>query len=202
MTRGRPRAFDRQAALQQAMLLFWRRGYEGTSIADLREAMGINAPSLYAAFGSKEQLYREALDHYQATEGDLIWGAFLRGTTARDSIESYLRATAEHFASGRVPTGCMVALGDANLSPINTAIRETNRQMRAVTLEQVEARLLADMDKGLIPAGTDCRKVAYYYVTVQYGMSIQARDGVDVAGLTAIAEAALAAWGSLVGDKQ
>lgn len=76
--RGRPRSFDKEAALERAMEVFWRLGYEGASMTDLTAAMGIASPSLYAAFGSKEALFRQALDHYRATEGKEIWGASRR----------------------------------------------------------------------------------------------------------------------------
>ena len=84
--RGRPRRFDRQAALERAMEVFWERGYQAASMTDLTEAMGINSPSLYAAFGSKEELYREAIGHFAATESDAILAPLLEAATARAGL--------------------------------------------------------------------------------------------------------------------
>src|SRR5688572_27210770 len=110
--RGRPRAFDRDAALTRATHLFWRKGFEATSIADLTEAMGIGSPSLYAAFGSKEALYVEALHHYGENYEPLVWDAFRAAGTAREAVMSYLLDSAA-VLTGSVadnPPGCMVAL--------------------------------------------------------------------------------------------
>ena len=98
--RGRPRSFDRAAALRRAMEVFWAKGYDGASLSDLTAAMRINSPSLYAAFGSKESLFREALALYSATEGTEIWTALPDAPTAREAIERFLRATAEAFTRG------------------------------------------------------------------------------------------------------
>src|SRR5690349_867915 len=110
--RGRPRAFDREAALARATRLFWLKGYEATSIADLTEAMGIGSPSLYAAFGSKEALYREALRHYCENYDALVWARFLAAETAREAVRSLLLDSAAVLTGGRadIPSGCMVTL--------------------------------------------------------------------------------------------
>src|SRR3954467_7018846 len=100
-SRGRPRAFDRTVALGQATTLFWSKGFEATSIADLTQAMGIGAPSLYAAFGSKEALYAEALRHYAEVNGDYVWGRFYAAATARDAAWSLLMDSAAAL------TGCI-----------------------------------------------------------------------------------------------
>jgi len=108
---GRPREFDRGAALEAAMLLFWRKGFAMTSMNDLCEAMGIRSPSLYAAFGSKEGLYLEALEHYVQTVGPPIWDRLAEGATARASVESLLLAATESLPKSRAtPAGCMAAI--------------------------------------------------------------------------------------------
>src|SRR5687767_835312 len=110
--RGRPRAFDREEALAQAMRLFWRKGFEATSISDLTAAMGIGSPSLYAAFGSKEALYVEALHHYGENFEPLVWDGFRSAGPAREAVMAYLLDSAA-VLTGSVadnPPGCMVAL--------------------------------------------------------------------------------------------
>src|SRR6185369_1639575 len=108
---GRPREFDRDEALHRAMKLFWEQGYEGTTLADLQEAMGdITPPSFYAAFGSKETLFREAVELYKQSQGAPIAKALAGGPTARDSIEAFLRAAAEKFCQPGNPRGCMMLL--------------------------------------------------------------------------------------------
>src|SRR3990170_1290477 len=95
--RGRPRTFDRTAALARAMEVFWVKGYEGSSMSDLTAAMGIASPSLYAAFGSKEELFRQALKHYSDTEGRHIWDGVEDAGTAYEAVESFLMRTARVF---------------------------------------------------------------------------------------------------------
>src|SRR5215475_10872604 len=112
---GRPREFDRQKALQRAMELFWAQGYEGTTLEALQKAMGgITAPSFYAAFGSKEQLFREAIELYNETEGAPMRKALAEGKTARASMEGLLRAAAIAFSQRDRPRGCLLAMGAVN----------------------------------------------------------------------------------------
>ena len=109
---GRPRAFDRGAALEAAMVLFWRKGFAATSMNDLCDAMNVRSPSLYAAFGSKEALYLEAVEHYVLTVGPPIWGKLAEGATARAGVESLLLTATETLPESRVtiPAGCMATL--------------------------------------------------------------------------------------------
>ena len=112
MAMGRPRAFDRDKALDQALHVFWERGYEGTSIADLTEAMGINPPSLYAAFGNKETLFREALDRYEARRDEIMAEAFA-APTAREAMTRLLEGTADRLSDKDKPRGCLMVQGGA-----------------------------------------------------------------------------------------
>src|SRR6202034_3270629 len=108
---GRPREFDRDAALQAAMLLFWRKGFAATSMNDLCDAMGVRSPSLYAAFGSKEALYLEAIEHYVEIFGPPVWDKLAEGATARAGVETLLLAATESLPkSGTIPAGCMATL--------------------------------------------------------------------------------------------
>lgn len=191
--RGRPRSFDRDAALHAAMTLFWRKGFTATSMAELCQAMGIGSPSLYAAFGSKEALYAEAISRYVATEGPPIWTPLRTGETARDSVEGFLMASAACLPAADKPGGCMVTLsaiggeGHACLGATVTQAREEGRLL-------LEARLARGIAAGELPATTDAAALARFYVSVQQGMSVQARDGATRQDLEAVARAAMAAW--------
>ncbi|MFT0879203.1 TetR/AcrR family transcriptional regulator [Rhodopseudomonas sp. G2_2311] len=195
--RGRPRTFDRARALAEATRLFWIKGYEATSIADLTEAMGIGAPSLYAAFGSKEALYAEALRHYEANYEQLVWGRFHTAQTAREALEAFLldSASALTGAPDDHPLGCMVTLSAVG-SEGHAELGEMVRSARAVTLQRLEARLGEAVAAGELPASADIHAVARLYQAVQAGMSILARDGASRAELEAAARHALAHWGA------
>ncbi|TCR69633.1 TetR/AcrR family transcriptional regulator [Bosea sp. BK604] len=195
--RGRPRAFDRAEALQKAMLVFWDKGYQAASLTDLTEAMGIGSPSLYAAFGSKEGLYREAVDLYEASESDEIAGPLSLAATAREAIEGYLMASAAVFTRPGRPPGCMVVLSAVNAVGVGDETSAKLREMRAQSVTAIAARLRSAAAAGELDAGLDAEAIASYYVTVQQGMSIQARDGATRPQLEAIARGAMAAWEGL-----
>jgi AcrR family transcriptional regulator len=196
--RGRPRSFDRQAALRRAMEVFWAKGYDGTSLADLTAAMGINPPSIYAAFGSKEGLFREAVDLYSASEGDDIWSGIEQAPTAREAIGTMLHASAENFSRPGKPRGCLIVLGALNADDRNAAVCDTLREQRADNIKQLRQRLERDVAAGTLASGIDTRAIATFYVTIQQGMSIQARDGASRKALLAVADCAMTAWDSLV----
>jgi AcrR family transcriptional regulator len=197
--RGRPRGFDRDLALAKAMEVFWIRGYESASIAELTAAMGIVSPSLYAAFGCKEELFREALRLYSATESKLIWGGVEAAPSARAGFESFLYATARVFTRPDKPTGCLVVLSALQANELTQTVREELIQGRLGMIEKLQARLKRGQHDGDVPARTDTKAVATFFATVQQGMSIQARDGATCTTLGAIAWAALVGWDSLVG---
>lgn len=198
--RGRPRAFDREAALERATRLFWLRGYEATSIADLTEAMGIGAPSLYAAFGSKEALYVEALGHYQARYEALVWGRFGTAGTAREAAACLLLDSAAALSGSLVdiPRGCMVALSTVGGEGLSE-LRDLVRSARGVTLERLEARLEQARAEGELPASADLRALARFVQTVQTGMSILARDGACRGELEGVARVAMQGWDAALG---
>ncbi|MBP2300585.1 TetR/AcrR family transcriptional regulator [Azospirillum picis] len=208
-SRGRPRSFDRDAALRQAMELFWAKGYAGTSLADLTAAMGINSPSLYAAFGCKERLFREAVELYRETEGLGAWKALDACPTARDAVDWILTQTAEFAARPGKPTGCLVVLGavpsggvvsDAGEGPDDPVSRDLCDRRRD-NLEALARRLDRGVADGDLPPGVDSRAVATFYLTVQQGMSLQARDGATHDTLLGVARSAMAAWPALTGQK-
>jgi AcrR family transcriptional regulator len=191
---GRPREFDREAALEDAMLLFWRKGFAATSMNDLCDAMDVRSPSLYAAFGSKEALYLEAVEHYVQTIGPSVWDMLAEGATARAGVESLLRAGADTLPKARTkPAGCMAmlsAVGDEWPAMITDAVRK----VRLEVLNQLRARLQAAVADGELATGTDIDGLSRFYLSVFQGMAIQARDGAGRAELRAAAAAAMAAW--------
>ncbi|HEX6418572.1 MAG TPA: TetR/AcrR family transcriptional regulator [Acidimicrobiales bacterium] len=197
--RGRPRSFDRQQALRRAMEVFWAHGYEGASLSELTSAMGINSPSLYAAFGSKEQLFREAVRLYDATEGAATTRAMAEEPTARAAVEAMLRDNVEAYADPATPRGCMVVLAAATGAVASTEVQEFLAENRRQTLAVLGERIERGIHDGDLPPGTDAQGVAAFYVTILQGLSIQARDGASRARLHAVVDGAMAAWDTLTG---
>jgi len=197
--RGRPRAFDRHSALEQATRLFWTKGYEATSISDLTAAMGIGSPSLYAAFGSKEALYAEAVNFYRTNYEALVWDKFHAAATAREAASGLLydSAAALTGAVADIPRGCMVTLSSVG-SEGHSTLGELVKTSRAVTLERLESRLAQAVKAGEIPASVDLSGLARFVQTVQYGMSIVARDGAGTDELNLVAQLAMQAWDARV----
>jgi AcrR family transcriptional regulator len=200
-SRGRPRSFDRAAALDRAMQVFWQRGYEGTSLSDLTAAMGINAPSLYAAFGAKEALFTEAVDLYQSIEGAASQRALDDAPTAKAGFAALLRYHAAHYAAPDRPPGCMVILSGIVGGPENRSIREMLTARRNEGMAGMAARIRRGLREGDVSKGADAAAIAAFYAAILQGMSIQARDGAGPTVLRAIAEGAIAAWDELVAAK-
>ncbi|WP_457032888.1 TetR/AcrR family transcriptional regulator [Kitasatospora sp. P5_F3] len=190
--RGRPRSFDREAALAQAVALFWEHGYEATSVADLTAAMGIRPPSLYAAFGDKRSLFEEAVASYQQTHGAVLPRALDGEPTARAGIARMLHAAAAEYTDPAHPWGCLLTS-----STVNCTTREVERELRGVrntNVRALESRIRADIAAGHEPPGTDAAALAVFVGTVLQGMSQRARDGATRAELERVAEFAMRAW--------
>jgi AcrR family transcriptional regulator len=197
-SRGRPRSFDRDAALAAAMQVFWRRGYDGASMAELTAEMGINAPSLYAAFGSKEGLFQETLRLYLETEDCEGRNRLFGAPTARDGLHAMLRHSARSLTRANLPHGCMLILGDANSSAQNAGVHKSLCNWRREIQAALEQRLRQGIADGDVPAAADVAGIAAFYLTVLQGLSLRARDGATRDALTQIVDTALAGWDALV----
>ncbi len=191
---GRPRSFDRAQALASAMELFWRRGYEGASLADLTAAMGINRPSLYAAFGSKEKLFAEALALYEEAEGGVITRLLDEGPTARAAIEATMRHNARVYVSEGRPRGCMIVLSRLLGAPESEDVRRLLAQRRQAGEDELRLRIERGQREGDVPASIDPARMASFLTTVLQGMSVKAQDGASRAELEAAVDTALACW--------
>ena len=184
--RGRPRSFDRDKALERAMHLFWRQGYEATSVSDLTRAMGINPPSLYAAFGDKEHLYLEALERYQQRRLESVVKWFDEEPTAKAAMHRLL------IEAARELRGSMLVLSATQCSAesLQPELAGRRSSMRAI----VKARIDRGVREGELPRGTDSNALTDFYSAVFQGMSLQAREGATRKRLLATAEAAMRAW--------
>lgn len=195
---GRPRSFDRNEAVTKAMPLFWDRGYESTSLADLKAAMGdISAASFYAAFGSKEALFREVLARYLETYGQVVVPLYDPSRNPRDAIEQALRASARMQTDPAHPFGCLLVLSTATCSaenrPIQASLAAERERNRAALLACVSRAIAA----GQLPSGTDPLAFATTFNTFLIGLSIQARDGVPLAALETSISQLMQGWDSL-----
>lgn len=194
--RGRPRIFDREVALSRAMVIFWERGYEGTSISDLTDALGINAPSLYATFGSKEGLFREAIELYNSNSP--TEHALRTGKTAKEAVEAMLHDNITAYVNPGNPAGCMIVLSAIRGLEENETVRRHLVQYRQNDYAVLQRRLKQGVVEGDLPDGTDIAGLAAFYLTVLQGLSIQANDGASFEKLNTIVEHAMIAWDALI----
>jgi AcrR family transcriptional regulator len=190
---GRPRAFDMDKALDQALLLFWEKGYEGTSVADLTEAMGINPPSLYAAFGNKEALFKKALDRYETVRDQIMEEAFAV-PTAREAMTRLLEGTAERLSDKRNPSGCLMVQGALAGSEECEAVKRDLALRRAAGEVLVRERLKRGKREGDLPDDADPAALARFVATVMQGMAVQAAGGASRKELREIVDTAVRAW--------
>ena len=190
---GRPLGFDREAALYQAMLLFWRHGYEGTSVNDLTSAMAITPPSLYTAFGDKKQLFFEAVQHYLSgpvTSESIIDEA----QTAREAAAGLLNAAAVGFTGESTPAGCLLATSAISCSSAAGEVQKALAKIRLSIEERLKTRIAQDNEAGRPSGNVDAGAMAGYVMAVIQGMSTLARDGATRQKLLSVANAAMQAW--------
>jgi AcrR family transcriptional regulator len=194
MLRGRPREFDREKALTEAMLLFWRKGFHATSLRDLGDALNIRMPSLYAAFGSKEALYVEAVDLYMRATRTLLWQHLENGQRAREAIRELLVATAGELTNREAhPGGCMVTFATTD-EDMPTDVIAAILDARQDWLDIIRERLEAAVTEGELPGSTDVNALSRFYFSMVQSIGIQAHDGVPYAELVTIVDIAMSAW--------
>jgi AcrR family transcriptional regulator len=179
------------------MTVFWQRGYAGASVDALAAAMQINKPSLYAAFGSKETLFREALALYGTVEGAPVQRALDDASTARQAVEGALRANANLYTVRGKPRGCMIGLSALQCPPDDERVRRIARRTRHEGEAAIRRRIERGIADGDVPATADAKTMAAFYTAVTHGLAVQARDGVSRATLNAIVEGAMGAWEQL-----
>lgn len=196
--RGRPRSFDPDTALRAAIDVFWRQGYEATSMSDLTRAMGIASASIYACYGSKEQLFREAVELYGSVSSEPIRRALREIPGVRDSIAAMLRAAADNITGPDSPPGCMFVLGQPLGATANAEVRAFLATQRQAQFAGIRERLERGVADGEIPADADLDAIARYFQTVVQGMSVQAIDGAARADLEPVIACATAAWTALI----
>jgi AcrR family transcriptional regulator len=187
--RGRPRSFDRDAALEAAMEVFWSKGFEATSISDLTEAMDINPPSLYSAFGDKEKLFLEAIESYSKRRGESC--PYADEPTARGAIEKLLQYMARDLAESSHPRGCLMMMAAATSANASPSLQKILTEKRLGARDNLRARIKQGIEDGDVPAGTDATSLADFYSTVMMGMSLQAKDGVSRKSLLATVQQAM-----------
>ncbi len=193
MARGRPRTFDREAAVEQAMLIFWAKGFTNTSLSDLTLALKINPPSFYAAFGSKEALYMDVLERYSLEIGEKLWGELLRDGPAYRAVENLLLNTARYLSREKAPKGCLLSLSGMEGGLSENLSNELIHRRHAMFI-RLKNCLLAAREKNEISARADCESAARFYFTLQQGMVTRARDGETTDELETTAKSAMRLW--------
>ncbi|UMZ09533.1 TetR/AcrR family transcriptional regulator [Pseudomonas sp. MPFS] len=188
---GRPREFDRNQALRQALELFWARGFETTSMADLVAALGIASARIYAAFGSKEALFREAIELYESHEGGFADRALAEEPSARAAIARLLNEAVQLYTRPGQPLGCMVVSSAVNCSSDNDGVRQWLAEHRRARTASIVQRLQAAVQSGELAGHGDATSLGDYYSTVLHGLSVQARDGASAEQLRKVVALAM-----------
>jgi AcrR family transcriptional regulator len=196
VAKGRPREFDTDDVLHKALLVFWQRGFEGASLTELTEAMGISRPSLYAAFGNKEELFRRALERYAETGPGAMYSAALAAPTARAVVERLLRGAAECLTDPGHPAGCLSVQGALSCSDDAQSIKDELCALRSDGEAELRERFARAKAEGDLAAASNPEALARYVSTLLQGMSVQAAGGATREQLLDVADMALGAWPS------
>ncbi|WP_244149727.1 TetR/AcrR family transcriptional regulator [Xenorhabdus eapokensis] len=193
--RGRPLSFDRDTALQQAMELFWAKGYEGTQLVDLTVAMNINPPSFYSAFGSKKKAFYAAVELYIKTVGVKTMDRLNEASNVREGVRAMLACSVDVATSNR-SGGCLLILGIVNNSQENKDVHDYLKTVRKNTLALIYNRIEKGVKDGELPTDTNVGKLASFFLGIMQAISLQARDGVSKDELMSLIEPAMAAISS------
>ena len=193
MAVGRPRNFDPEKALEKALRVFWRRGYEGASLPELTKAMGINRPSMYATFGNKDQLFKKAVDRY-CEEPTAYLEECLAAPTVREVAERLIRGTAERLACPKNPRGCLILQGALACGKESDSVRRDLVARRAAQERAICQRFAQAAAAGELPKGIAANNLARYVSTVMQGLAVQAASGATGEELLGVAEIALRNW--------
>lgn len=192
-SRGRPRVFDKDEALDKAMQIFWNRGYEGASIAELTETLGINKPSLYSAFGNKEELFKKALIRYAAGPVAFVRDV-INESTSRKVAESFLIKVAEYLTDSSHPKGCMIVQGALSSGESAEQVKELLIRYRSSYESLLAERFEKARAEGDLPSDVNPKELAKYLATLHQGMSVQATSGASKDELIKIVNLAMKAW--------
>jgi AcrR family transcriptional regulator len=193
--RGRPLAFNQEEALNKALNVFWSHGYEGTSMAELTAAIGINKPSIYAAFGNKEALFRKALARYRAGPIAFV-GEAMKAPTARQAVESLLTNAVDFFSDKSKPNGCMIVQGALTCGQSSSTIQQELIAYRGNFETTLINRFELAKAQGDLSSDVNSKQLAKYIATIHQGMSVQATSGATREELLAIVAMALKNWPS------
>ena len=192
--RGRPKCFDEQEALQKAMMLFWKYGYEATAMSDLTKALNLTAPSIYSTFGDKSQLFHACLDYYLEHEACSLDLIFQQAETAKVAIELYLYENLKKLLQEDKPTGCMLVTATMNCSEQHQPLQHDLLLKRQQVKEKIYQRLQQGVEDGDLSSDADIQAMTDYYSTVIQGLTMQARDGVAIEQLENVVTLALKTW--------
>jgi AcrR family transcriptional regulator len=192
-TAGRPREFDLDQALDAAIEVFWRRGFEGASLTDLTAAMELSRPSVYAAFGNKETLFRKALARYAETRTAAM-SAALQAPHAKDAVERFLREFVASATDPATPPGCLTVQGGVAPDASGPAIHAALAKVRQDGHAALTLRLQQAIDEQDLPSDCDPADLALYVTTLTQGIAVQAASGTTRPQLARIVDRALAAW--------
>jgi len=191
--RGRPSNFDHEEALEKALHVFWARGYEGASMAELTDALGINKPSIYAAFGNKEELFRKALARYTSGPAAFVREA-MKEPTVRQVVEKFLLLAVDFFSDRSTPNGCMIVQAALTGGQGSSEIQQELIAYRKNFETSFRERFDLAKEQGDLPQHVNTKQLAKYIATIHQGMSVQATSGATREELSAIVEMALKNW--------
>ncbi|MBX7489639.1 TetR/AcrR family transcriptional regulator [Qipengyuania sp. GH25] len=193
-SRGRPREFDTELALGAALRVFWAKGYEGASLSDLTDEMGITRPSLYAAFGNKEALFRQALDLYERDKLTYI-GDAIEAPTARGVAERLLMGSVDAATTGDCK-GCMGVIASVACQSVEPSIRDDVNARAESSRRAIIARMQQAIDAGEFGVATEAEAITRYLLAIMQGISVQAQSGASREELLQVADSALLSWPS------